>query len=75
MLTIVAGILSVFIGLGANSLKLYHNLPTAEISPWSAQWYQLCAERFRSFDRQTGLYVGLDGKKHFCRFAKKKVAK
>jgi hypothetical protein len=39
-----------------------------EVKPWSPQWYQLCSEHFKSFDARTGLWVDLNGKKHFCRF-------
>lgn len=40
---------------------------TASIAePWSAEWYRYCAQRFRSFDSQTGTYLGYDGKRHFC---------
>lgn len=38
----------------------------ASAEPWSADWYEYCRDRFRSFDPQTGTYMGFDGKRHFC---------
>jgi len=34
--------------------------------PWSRAWYRYCANRYRSFDAQTGTYVGYDGRERFC---------
>ncbi len=34
--------------------------------PWSDAWYEYCTRRFRSFDTQSGTYLGYDGKRHFC---------
>jgi hypothetical protein len=33
---------------------------------WSQAWFSYCSSRFRSFDPQTGNYLGFDGQYHFC---------
>jgi hypothetical protein len=35
--------------------------------PWSRSWYRYCSNRYRSFDPQSGTFVGYDGREHFCR--------
>lgn len=35
-------------------------------APWSPEWYQACSRNYRSFNPNTGNYVGYDGKYHFC---------
>ncbi len=37
-----------------------------QIEPWTRDWYQYCAARYRSFDPQTGTFRGYDGYDHFC---------
>jgi hypothetical protein len=34
--------------------------------PWSRGWYEYCSDRYRSFDPQSGTYMGYDGREHFC---------
>ena len=34
---------------------------------WTPGWYSYCEQRYRSFNRQTGYYLGYDGEYHFCR--------
>lgn len=34
--------------------------------PWSGQWYRYCKKRYRSFDAETGTFMGRDGRRHFC---------
>ena len=34
---------------------------------WTAQWYQYCAAKYRSFDRDTGLYTSRSGRRQVCR--------
>lgn len=34
--------------------------------PWSRGWYEYCSDRYRSFDPQSGTFVGYDGREHFC---------
>ncbi len=34
---------------------------------WTAQWYQYCASRYRSFDRDTGTYTTYSGRRQVCR--------
>lgn len=35
--------------------------------PWSPDWYNYCYSRYRSFNPNTGTYLGYDGYEHFCR--------
>lgn len=37
------------------------------LAPWTPEWYQFCTGRYRSFNPQTGYYMGYDGNPHFCR--------
>ncbi|MEW5421573.1 BA14K family protein [Amorphus sp. 3PC139-8] len=37
------------------------------IPPWTPAWYQYCSNKYKSFNPQTGLYLGYDGKYHYCR--------
>lgn len=37
-----------------------------DLEPWSADWYQYCSHRYRSFDARTGTVLGSDGRRHFC---------
>ncbi len=34
--------------------------------PWTRDWYRYCHSRFRSFDPESGTYLGYDGYRHFC---------
>ncbi|WP_297323238.1 BA14K family protein [uncultured Bartonella sp.] len=34
--------------------------------PWSPGWRNYCANKYRSFNPQTGTYRGIDGLNHFC---------
>jgi hypothetical protein len=34
--------------------------------PWSRSWFRYCEQRYRSFDPETGTYMGYDGRSHFC---------
>jgi hypothetical protein len=34
--------------------------------PWTQGWLAYCRNRFRSFDDESGTYLGFDGKRHFC---------
>lgn len=36
------------------------------LEPWSRGWYEYCSDRYRSFDPQSGTFVGYDGREHFC---------
>jgi hypothetical protein len=33
---------------------------------WTPEWYDYCAARYRSFNPNTGYFVGYDGYPHFC---------
>lgn len=35
--------------------------------PWTAEWYSYCDYAWRSFDANTGWYLGTDGDYHWCR--------
>lgn len=35
--------------------------------PWSETWFNYCSNRYRSFNPQTGQYLGYDGLFHDCR--------
>ena len=34
--------------------------------PWTPEWYSYCSQRYRSFDPETGYFLGYDGNYHFC---------
>jgi hypothetical protein len=34
---------------------------------WTPDWYAYCEGRYRSFNPQTGYFLGYDGQYHFCR--------
>ena len=34
--------------------------------PWTQGWYDYCSRRYRSFNPQSGTFVGYDGREHFC---------
>jgi hypothetical protein len=36
------------------------------IEPWSPAWFRWCGDTYRSFDPDTGTYMGYDGEEHFC---------
>jgi hypothetical protein len=36
------------------------------IEPWSQSWYNYCSQRYRSFNPNSGTYIGNDGNSHFC---------
>lgn len=38
----------------------------ATIEPWTADWYDYCSDRYRSFKPRSGTYTGYDGQQHFC---------
>ena len=40
--------------------------PVYRPEPWSAEWYNYCANRYRSFDARTGYYTTYSGYKRFC---------
>lgn len=35
-------------------------------APWTPAWYASCDARYRSFNPQTGYFLGYDGQYHFC---------
>lgn len=41
---------------------VYYSRP----DPWTPEWYAYCSDRYRSFDGQTGYFLGYDGNYHFC---------
>lgn len=34
--------------------------------PWTPEWYASCDRRYRSFNPETGYFLGYDGDYHFC---------
>jgi ABC-type amino acid transport substrate-binding protein len=36
------------------------------LEPWSAEWYDYCSDRYRSFSPRSGTFIGYDGEEHFC---------
>lgn len=38
-----------------------------EIEPGTEAWYEYCTRRYRSFDPETGTYLGFDGVRKPCR--------
>jgi len=36
------------------------------IPPWTPAWYTYCSRKYKSFNPETGLYLGYDGKYHYC---------
>ncbi len=36
------------------------------LEPWTADWYDYCSDRYRSFKPRTGTFTGYDGQQHFC---------
>ena len=34
---------------------------------WTPDWYTYCYSRYRTFNPNTGTFVGYDGYEHFCR--------
>ena len=43
---------------------IYRAAPSYE--PWTRPWYQYCSQRYRSFNPDSGTFVGYDGREHFC---------
>lgn len=39
----------------------------AKPQPWTPGWYSYCSAKYRSFNPQTGYFLGYDGQYHFCR--------
>lgn len=38
-----------------------------EIAPWTPAWYDYCRRKYRSFNAETGRYLGYDGELHLCK--------
>ncbi|OAP38206.1 hypothetical protein AU381_21710 [Sinorhizobium glycinis] len=36
------------------------------LEPWTPAWYRYCSQRYRSFDPESGTFIGYDGRSHFC---------
>ncbi|MCR4269128.1 BA14K family protein [Nitratireductor sp. ZSWI3] len=36
------------------------------LEPWTRDWYRYCSSRYRSFDPNSGTFMGYDGRRHFC---------
>ena len=46
--------------------KAPHPAVPRSYEPWSNEWYRYCAGRYRSFDPDSGTFVGRDGVRRFC---------
>ena len=80
VLGLAAGALAV--GLTSRSEPVYYDPPYREpvrayprrvydeyaggFEPWSAEWYDYCSDRYRSFNPRSGTFVGYDGQERFC---------
>nr|WP_298105066.1 BA14K family protein [uncultured Shinella sp.] len=47
---------------------IYRRQPvyTPNYEPWTQSWYDYCSQRYRSFNPQSGTFIGYDGREHFC---------
>lgn len=36
------------------------------LEPWTPEWYDYCASRYRSFNARTGYFTAYSGRKKFC---------
>jgi len=45
----------------------YYTDYRGNIMPWTPAWYSHCSATYRSFDPQTGYFVGSDGLRRFCK--------
>jgi hypothetical protein len=41
--------------------------PVVVYQPWTPTWFTYCHGKYRSFNANTGYYLGYDGDYHFCR--------
>ena len=48
--------------VGYGPAPVYYSRP----DPWTQEWYAYCSSRYRSFNYQTGYFLGYDGLYHFC---------
>lgn len=39
---------------------------TRSVEPWTREWFRYCGQRYRTFDRDSGTFMGYDGREHFC---------
>jgi hypothetical protein len=46
---------------------VYRSAPVYYARPWTAEWYESCGARYRSFDPRDGSYLGVDGRRYMCR--------
>ncbi|MCF7672317.1 BA14K family protein [Bacillus subtilis] len=44
----------------------YGNNYGGSYQPWTREWYNWCAQKYRSFNAQTGTFRGYDSRDHFC---------
>lgn len=40
---------------------------TDELRPFTPAWYDYCRRKYRSFNQDTGRYLGFDGELHLCK--------
>jgi hypothetical protein len=44
-----------------------HRSVSGEIAPFTPAWYDYCRRKYRSFNADTGRYLGFDGELHLCK--------
>ena len=62
---LVAGVILGFV-LGAAITDSQERQAQAQSKLSDESWLDECARRYRSFDRQSGTYLGYDGLRHYC---------
>jgi hypothetical protein len=62
---LVAGVILGFV-LGAAITDSQDHQTHAQSKLSDEAWLDACARRYRSFDRQSGTYLGYDGLRHYC---------
>ncbi|MCP8893969.1 BA14K family protein [Shinella daejeonensis] len=45
---------------------VYRPVAAPSYEPWTRAWYDYCSSRYRSFNPDTGTFLGYDGRTHFC---------
>ena len=46
--------------------RVIYRRPAPTFEPWTQSWYDYCSQRYRSFNPDSGTFVGYDGREHFC---------
>lgn len=46
--------------------RVIYRRPAPSFEPWTQSWYDYCSQRYRSFNPDSGTFVGYDGRERFC---------